>query len=104
VFLVDGVVVSRGSNLQHMAAQSATKSKHQAVEAGCKEALRPHRLRRGFGLKTDQPTMMNGDTMGSLALVKNPVLRATSKHIDVHHHAVMIDWIFFVFCFSKHIG
>ena len=88
LFLMNGAAVSWASTLQPTVAQSTTEAEYMASAAATKEALWHRKLRRDMQLRADAPTQLWGDNQGALALVKDPVLHARTKHIDVHHHAV----------------
>jgi hypothetical protein len=85
---MNGSAVSWASTLQPTVAQSTTEAEFVAVAAVSKEALWHRKLRHDLRLPTEGPTLLWGDNEGALALVKDPVLHARTKHIDVHHHAV----------------
>ena len=44
-------------------------------------------LGQGPGKELD-PTVLHTDNQGAIALAKNPVSHAKSKHIDIRHHFI----------------
>jgi hypothetical protein len=59
-----------------------------AAAAASKEALWHRNLRRDLRLPTVGPTPVWRDNQGALVIVKDPVQRARTKHIDAHQRAV----------------
>jgi hypothetical protein len=88
VFHMQGAAVLWSNTLQPTVAQSTTKAEYMAAAAAFKEALWHRKLRSNMLLDTEGPTQLWGDKQGALALVKDPVLHACTKQIDVHRHAV----------------
>jgi hypothetical protein len=85
---MNGAAVSWTSTLQPTVAQSTTEAEYMAAVAVSKEGLRHRKLRRDLRLPIEGPTLVWGDNQGALVLVKDPVLHARTKHIDVRHTAV----------------
>jgi hypothetical protein len=107
VFIMNGAGVSSANTLQPTVAQSTTEEEDPAAAAASKEALRHRKLRRDLKLPTKGPTLLWVDNQGALASVKDPVLRAHMKHIDVHHYAVRVqvshEEIVFGYCPTEHM-
>jgi hypothetical protein len=91
VFLLAGGTVSRQTRLQPTVAMSTTEAECMAARAATKEALWLRKLQHDLNLFPGPSCIcikIFGDNQGALALIKNPVHHARSKHIDVLHHAV----------------
>ena len=56
-----------------------------AASNAVKEALWLKKLFKDLGIKT-AATKINCNSQGALDLLKNPIAKVTSKHIDVMHH------------------
>ena len=58
-----------------------------ATEAAC-EGVWPRKLPNDLGRKQEDPTTIYCDNMFAIALTKNPVFHARSKHIELRHHFI----------------
>ena len=84
-FFAYGGLISWNSKLQPTVAVSSVESEYQAAAATVKEALWLIKLAPIFDVL--KPTVnVHCDSMGAIALLKNPISSARSKHIDVIHH------------------
>ena len=102
VNLMGGAAVSWQSRLQPTVAVSTAEAEYMAAGAATKEALWLRKLRHDLGVRagplqvlaaqradgSEGAYSMFGDNQSCLAMVKNPVLHARTKYIDVVHHAV----------------
>jgi hypothetical protein len=89
VFLLAGGAIRWQTRLQPTIAMSTTEAEYMAAGAATKEALWLRKLQHDLNLFPGPSCIkMFGDNQGALALIKNPVHHARSKHIDVLHHAI----------------
>ena len=86
-FLLAGGAISWCSKLQATVSTSTCEAEYIAAATATKEALWLRKLLSDFGLNAS-PVLINSDNQGALAIIKNPVTSARSKHIDVAHHFV----------------
>lgn len=87
VFLMAGGAVSWSSKRQPTVALSTAEAEYMAASHGAKEAMWLRRLVADTGGELNSVRVL-GDNQGAIALTKNPVFHARTKHIDIHHHFV----------------
>jgi hypothetical protein len=85
--LGDGVV-SWSSKMQLTVALSTTEMEYMAASQCTREAIWLRQLLDDVRCKYDAGTLIMCDNQGAIALVKNPVYHARTKHIEVHHYFV----------------
>ena len=85
--LGDGVV-SWSSKRQPTVALSTTEAEYMAASHCVREALWLRQLLDDVRCKYDEGTLIMCDNQGAIALAKNPVYHARTKHIEVQHHFV----------------
>jgi len=92
VFLLNGGAVSWTSKLQKTIATSTTEAEYVAAAVAAKEAIWLQRLLGELGCG-QASVKMHCDRKGAVAMMRNPVSSAGTKHIDVAHHFVreMVD-------------
>ena len=73
--------------LQDCTLVSTTEAEYVAASEACKEAIWLARLVGDLGIKVQLP-LLHCDSQSAIALAKNPVFHARTKHIDVRHHFV----------------
>lgn len=88
IFLLYGAAISWQSRLQPTVALSTTEAEYMAAGAGGREALFLRKLLPTLDYELKGPVHLKGDNQATLCLVKNPMVTARSKHIDVLHHFV----------------
>jgi Reverse transcriptase (RNA-dependent DNA polymerase) len=87
VFCIGAGAVSWSSKRQPTVALSTLEAEYMALTQAAKEALWLKRFLAELGI--DIPSViLFGDNQGSLALAKNNVFHARSKHIDIQHHFI----------------
>jgi hypothetical protein len=87
-FIFGGGAVSWKSKKQPTVALSTTEAEYMAATQATKEAIWLRRFLQEIGLQQIGPTPIHSDSQGSIALIKNPVHHARTKHIDIQHHFV----------------
>jgi hypothetical protein len=74
-------------------ALSSTEAEYMALTLVAKEAIWLHRLLAELGFvesddTTSTPMTIFEDNQSAIALAKNPIHHARSKHIDIQHHFI----------------
>ena len=87
VYTFVGSTISWRFVLQDFTSISTTKVEYVAASEACKEAIWLTRLVGEIGLKQELP-ILHCDSQSAIALAKNPMFHAKTKHIDVQHHFV----------------
>jgi hypothetical protein len=89
-FIMAGGSVSWGSKKQPTVALSTTEAEYMAITHATKEGIWIRRLLMeiGFWGSAKQSIIINTDNQGCMALSKNPVFHARTKHIDIRHHFI----------------
>jgi hypothetical protein len=88
-FLLGGGAITWKSQKQPTVALSTTEAEYMALCHSAKEAIWLKTLLRELGYQAgDTPTRIYTDNQGSMALAKNAVHHARTKHIDVRHHFI----------------
>jgi hypothetical protein len=80
--------ISWASKKQPTVALSSTEAEYMAASNAAREAVWLRQLLTELGFAPVAPTVIQCDNQGALALVKNPVKHARTKHIDVQHHFI----------------
>jgi hypothetical protein len=88
VFKLAGAPISWTSKKQATVSLSTTEAEYMALAAAAQEVVWLRLLLKDLGHEQAGPTTIRGDNMGSLHLVKNPVLHSRTKHIDIRHHYI----------------
>ena len=86
-FQLGGNTITWNSKRQQTVALSTTEAEYMALCQTGKEAIWIQKLFKELGLK-DIETCLLEDNQGCLALAKNPINHARSKHIDVQYHFI----------------
>uniref|UniRef100_A0A5S6QJJ9 Reverse transcriptase Ty1/copia-type domain-containing protein n=1 Tax=Trichuris muris TaxID=70415 RepID=A0A5S6QJJ9_TRIMR len=88
VFKFGGAAISWEAKKQRTVALSSTEAEYMGLTEAAKEAIHlRHFLKEIDGSFTSAIDVYN-DNVGAQQLVKNPVLHARTKHIDIRHHFV----------------
>jgi hypothetical protein len=86
VFILHGAAICWQSKLQPTVSYSTTEAEYQAASVVAREALWLRKLLPELGEPLTGPIVIGGDNQACLALLKNPMSTARSKHIDIIHH------------------
>ena len=71
-----------------MVALSSAEAEYiAATDAAC-EAIWLRRLLSDLQQKIEEPTVICCDNMSAIAMTKNPVFHARTKHIELRHHFI----------------
>jgi hypothetical protein len=85
VFIMNGGAITWQSKRQPTVAVSTTEAEYMAAAAAIKEALWLRKLL--IDLRLDPGAMIiKADNQGAIKVLKNPIMSARSKHIDVMHN------------------
>ena len=88
VFFLANGAISWLSKKQATVALSTAESEYIALSQAAQEAIWLRRLLQDIGMKFESPTQVNEDNQGAIAMAKNPVAHARTKHIDIRYHFV----------------
>ena len=88
VFLLAKGAVSWLSKKQATVALSTAEAEYVALSAATQEAIWLRRLLTDVGESLEDPIVINEDNQGAIAMAKNPVGHARTKHIDIRYHFV----------------
>ena len=88
VFLLARGAVSWLSKKQATVALSTAAAGYVALSAATQEAIWLRRLLTDVGETLEDPIVINEDNQGAIAMAKNPVGHAGTKHIDMRYHFV----------------
>ena len=89
VFVINGGAVTWLSKRQQTVALSSTEAEYMALAHTAKEAIWIRRfLQEIYPNEAKCCLEINTDNQSSLALAKNPVHHARTKHIDIRHHFI----------------
>eukprot|EP00168_Porphyra_purpurea_P003952 TRINITY_DN1457_c0_g1_i3.p1 TRINITY_DN1457_c0_g1~~TRINITY_DN1457_c0_g1_i3.p1 ORF type:complete len:899 (+),score=181.15 TRINITY_DN1457_c0_g1_i3:879-3575(+) len=87
VFLFNGGAISWTSKMQKSVATSTTEAEYMAAAMAAKEAIWLQRLLGELG-NDHGPVVLNCDSQGAVAMMRNLVSSPRTKHIDVAYHFV----------------
>jgi hypothetical protein len=86
LFLLAGGAISWKTRLQPTVANSSTEAEYMALSAAAQEALALRDVCREFNIDVTAPTVIFEDNQGALAMAKNPLYYAKTKHIHIKYH------------------
>ena len=86
-FMLNGGAISWQSRRQRTVATSTAEAEYMAAASATKEALWLGYMLRDLGIETKSIPIWS-DSQAALALIKNPMVSQSSKHIDVAYHFV----------------
>jgi hypothetical protein len=87
VLTMNGGTIDWRSKKQSTVTMSTTEAEYVAAASAVKEVLWFKHLASSLDLKISDYTI-KADNQSMLALIKNPILSARTKHIDIAHHFV----------------
>jgi len=88
LFYLDGCLISWSAKKQSTAAQSSTESEYTGLSIAAREAIWLKHILEDIGREINNPTTIHGDNQGSLALAKNPVYHARTRHFQGRYHFI----------------
>ena len=88
LFMMSGGAVSWLSRKQPVVALSTTEAEYIALSLATQEATWLKRLLSDITTSPSGPVTINEDNQGTIAVAKNPVSHARTKHIDIKYHYV----------------
>ena len=80
--------ISWVSKKQAVTALSTSEAEYIALSFATQEAVWLRRLLTDLGAAPTKPTVLMEDNQGAIAIARNPVAHARTKHIDIHYHYV----------------
>lgn len=87
LFLLAGGAVSWKSKKQAVVALSTSEAEYVALSSATQEAIWLGRMLTELGMSQECVTLME-DNQGAIALAKNPIAHARTKHIDIRYHYI----------------
>ncbi|XP_058219284.1 secreted RxLR effector protein 161-like [Rhododendron vialii] len=88
LFCLGTKLISWCSKKQKTVALSSAEAEYiAATDAAC-EAIWLRRILSDLKQSQQQPTTIHCDNMSTIAMTKNPVFHARSKHIELRHHFI----------------
>ena len=88
VFLMAGGAISWMSKKQATVALSTSEAEYVALSSATQEAVWLRRLLTDLKATPRKPTVLMEDNQGAIAIARNPVSHARTKHIDIRYHYV----------------
>eukprot|EP00731_Ephydatia_muelleri_P012155 Em0006g1049a len=102
LFVMSGGTISWLSKKQPVVALSTTEAEYVALGAATQEVVWLRRLLSDIKASPKMPTIISEDNQGTIAIARNPVYHARTKHIDIKYHyvreALMDGVIDLVYC------
>ena len=86
VFSLARGAVSWLSKKQATVALSTAEAEYVALSTATQEAIWLRRLLTDVGEPLEEPIVIHEDNQGAIAMAKNPVGHARTKHIDIRYH------------------
>ena len=87
-FYEEGPPISWKSKKQASVALSTCEAEYMALSITCQETIFIRQLLTDIMPKKYEPAIIRSDNQGAIALIKNPVKRSRSKHIDIRYHFI----------------
>ncbi len=88
VFMIGSGLVAWSSKKQAVVALSSTEAEYMAVSYAARHAIWMRTLLSELSFEQKQAMCLNADNMSAIALSKDNVQHARSKHIDIRHHFI----------------
>ncbi|XP_024518486.1 uncharacterized protein LOC112341862 [Selaginella moellendorffii] len=86
--IIAGAPVSWGSKKQTTVALSSAEAEYVAASTAAREIIWLRRLLGELNQQQSDATILHCDSRSAIAMSKNPVFHARTKHIDVQHHFI----------------
>lgn len=86
IFFLNGSAVSWNSKRQPTVATSSTEAEYMSLYSATQEATWFRSLLKDMKYSVDSATTIYQDNQACIALAKNPVYHARTKHIDIKFH------------------
>jgi hypothetical protein len=80
--------IAWSSKLQPTIALSSTEAEYRTLSEATRNITYLRQLLQELGLNCDLPTPVMCDNISSLKLVRNPIMHAQTKYIDLHNHYI----------------
>jgi hypothetical protein len=85
---LSGRAISWLSKKQATVALSTAEAEYVDLSSATQEAVWLRRLLSDLQASPSGPTKLMEDNQGAIAIARNPIAHARTKHIDIHHHFV----------------
>ncbi|KAI0515633.1 hypothetical protein KFK09_008298 [Dendrobium nobile] len=73
---------------QNTVAKSSTEAEYRALSAATSEVIWLRRLAAELTIPQSNPTVIQCDNTSAIAIAKNPVFHARTKHIEINYHFI----------------
>lgn len=87
-FLIGGGLVAWSSKKQAVVALSSTEAEYMAVSYAARHAIWMRQLLAELNFEQVHATDLRADNMSAIALSKDNIQHARTKHIDIRHHFI----------------
>lgn len=87
-FMFGGSIISWASKKQPTVALSSTEAEYKAACVASSEAVWLRRILSDIGIPMKEATTLHCDNQSCIALTKNSVFHARTKHIEIQYHYV----------------
>ncbi|XP_068638430.1 secreted RxLR effector protein 161-like [Aristolochia californica] len=87
-FLFGSGIISWANKKQQTVALSSTEAEYKAACVAACEAVWLRRILTDIGIPLTESTTLNFDSQSCIAMAKNPVFHARTKHIEIQYHYV----------------
>ncbi len=88
LFLMAGGAISWLSKKQAIVALSTSEAEYVALSLATQEAVWLRRLLTDLRAAPNGPTLLMEDNQGAIAIARNPIAHARTKHIDIRYHSI----------------
>uniref|UniRef100_A0A2N9IDT2 Reverse transcriptase Ty1/copia-type domain-containing protein n=1 Tax=Fagus sylvatica TaxID=28930 RepID=A0A2N9IDT2_FAGSY len=86
IFCLGSKVIAWSSKKQKTVALSSAEAEYIAANDAACEAVWLRKILSDLQQKIEEPTVICCDNMSAIAMTKNPVFHARTKHIELRHH------------------
>ena len=83
-----GSPIPWASKVQKTVALSTTEAEYMAGTGACKELIWLHSTYKGLNQTIAEPTILRGDSTGSISLSKNPEFHQLNKHAEIRERLI----------------